>query len=44
MLSGIPRELGGAMIAFMLIFVATSRFSYRGVPSTSQYIPETSLQ
>jgi simple sugar transport system permease protein len=29
MLSGIPRELGGALIAFMLIFVATSRFSYR---------------
>src|SRR5262245_1282128 len=27
MLSGIPRELGGALIAFMLIFVATNRFS-----------------
>jgi general nucleoside transport system permease protein len=26
--SGIPRELGGALIAFMLIFVATNRFSY----------------
>jgi general nucleoside transport system permease protein len=25
--SGIPRELGGALIAFMLIFIATSRFS-----------------
>ena len=25
--SGIPRELGSALIAFMLIFVATSRFS-----------------
>ena len=33
MLSGIPRELGGALIAFMLIFVATSRFSYRNQPS-----------
>ena len=31
MLSGIPRELGGALIAFMLIFVATSRFSYPAV-------------
>jgi general nucleoside transport system permease protein len=27
--SGIPRELGSALIAFMLIFVATSRFSDR---------------
>ena len=25
--SGIPRELGSALIAFMLIFVATNRFS-----------------
>jgi len=25
--SGIPRELGGALIAFMLIFIATNRFS-----------------
>lgn len=42
MLSGIPRELGGALIAFMLIFVATSRFSYRNRPNTSQYAAETS--
>jgi len=41
MLSGIPRELGGALIAFMLIFVATSRFSYRNGKSTSQYVAET---
>ena len=27
--SGIPRELGSALVAFMLIFVATSRFSDR---------------
>ena len=40
--SGIPRELGGALIAFMLIFVATSRFSYRNRPSPSQYLAETS--
>jgi general nucleoside transport system permease protein len=42
MLSGIPRELGGALIAFMLIFVATSRFSDRNGRSTSQYVAETS--
>jgi general nucleoside transport system permease protein len=41
MLSGIPRELGGALIAFMLIFVATSRFSYRNQQNTSQYAAET---
>lgn len=41
MLSGIPRELGGALIAFMLIFVATSRFSYRNAQNTSQYAAET---
>jgi general nucleoside transport system permease protein len=44
MLSGIPRELGGALIAFMLIFVATSRFSSRGAQSTSQYLTETHLR
>ena len=42
MLSGIPRELGGALIAFMLIFVTTSRFSYPYGRSTSQYVAETS--
>ena len=31
--SGIPRELGSALIAFMLIFVATNRFSNRWVDS-----------
>ena len=36
--SGIPRELGSALIAFMLIFVATSRFSDRW--SASQLAPE----
>jgi len=41
MLAGIPRELGGALIAFMLIFVATSRFSYRNGQNTSPYIAET---
>jgi hypothetical protein len=41
MLAGIPRELGGALIAFMLIFVATSRFSYRNGQNTSQYVAET---
>jgi simple sugar transport system permease protein len=39
--SGIPRELGGALIAFMLIFVATSRFSYRNGRSPSQYVAES---
>jgi simple sugar transport system permease protein len=29
MQSGIPRELGGALIAFMLLFVATHRFFYK---------------
>ncbi len=28
MQSGVPRELGGALIAFMLLFVATHRFFY----------------
>jgi simple sugar transport system permease protein len=41
MLSGIPRELGGALIAFMLIFVATSRFSYRNGRNTSQHVAES---
>ncbi len=41
MLSGIPRELGGALIAFMLIFVATSRFSYRDGRNTSHYVAES---
>ena len=40
MLSGIPRELGGALIALMLIFVATSGFSYRTGQHTSPYIIE----
>ena len=38
MLSGIPRELGGALIAFMLIFVATSRFSYRNNSAPNKYM------
>ena len=42
MLSGIPRELGGALIAFMLIFVATSHFSYRNDGHTNKYITESS--
>ncbi len=42
MLSGIPRELGGALIAFMLIFVATSRFSYRNGQNTNPYAAEKS--
>jgi simple sugar transport system permease protein len=42
MLSGIPRELGGALIAFMLIFVATNRFSYRNDGHTNKYITESS--
>jgi general nucleoside transport system permease protein len=32
--SGIPRELGSALIAFMLIFVTTNRFSWRNDQST----------
>ena len=40
MLSGIPRELGGALIAFTLVFVATTRFSNRNIPDTSQYAAE----
>jgi general nucleoside transport system permease protein len=34
--SGIPRELGGALIAFMLIFVATNRFSYYKRPEQAR--------
>lgn len=37
--SGIPRELGGALIAFMLIFIATSRLAR--LESESTKIPET---
>jgi ABC-type uncharacterized transport system permease subunit len=38
--SGIPRELGGALIAFMLIFVATNRFSYSNGWNTSKHASE----
>ena len=41
MLSGIPRELGGALIAFMLIFVATSRFSNRNGQNSGPHVAET---
>ncbi|MGE5642649.1 MAG: ABC transporter permease [Byssovorax cruenta] len=41
MLSGIPRELGGALIAFILIFVATSRFSYEDERNTDQYVAKS---
>jgi simple sugar transport system permease protein len=34
--SGIPRELGGALIAFMLIFIATNRFSDLNDGATSK--------
>ena len=42
MLSGIPRELGGALIAFMLIFVATRRFSHVNNSVPENYIAESS--
>jgi ABC-type uncharacterized transport system permease subunit len=47
--SGIPRELGSALIAFMLIFVATNRFSLINNENISKPIPgrvpsETGLQ
>jgi ABC-type uncharacterized transport system permease subunit len=38
--SGIPRELGSALIAFMLIFVATDRFSYINGRNTSKHASE----
>lgn len=38
--SGIPRELGGALIAFMLIFVATSQFLTMNGRNTRKYMPE----
>ena len=38
--SGIPRELGGALIAFILIFVATSRFVDINGRNTSKHTPE----
>ena len=38
--SGIPRELGGALIAFMLIFIATSRFIDMNGRNTGKHIPE----
>jgi general nucleoside transport system permease protein len=41
MISGIPRELGGALIAFMLLFVATNRFSYQGNRNTTDYVAGT---
>jgi simple sugar transport system permease protein len=38
--SGIPRELGSALIAFMLIFAATNRFSWMNNGNTSEPITE----
>ena len=38
--SGIPRELGGALIAFMLIFLAADRFFSMNERSKSGQIPE----
>jgi ABC-type uncharacterized transport system permease subunit len=38
--SGIPRELGSALIAFMLIFVATNRFFSSNSQNTSKPAPE----
>ena len=38
--SGIPRELGNALIAFMLIFVATNRFFSLNRGNTSKHAPE----
>jgi general nucleoside transport system permease protein len=39
--SGIPRELGSALIAFILIFVATNRFSYK--EPVQQFAPKKVL-
>ena len=38
--SGIPRELGGALIAFILIFVATHRFVDINSRNSSKHSPE----
>ena len=38
--SGIPRELGGALIAFILIFVATNRFVDLNSRNTGKHSPE----
>jgi ABC-type uncharacterized transport system permease subunit len=38
--SGIPRELGSALIAFMLVFVVTNRFSPVNHRKTQSHIPE----
>lgn len=37
--SGIPRELGGALIAFILIFAATNRFVDINGRNTSKHVP-----
>ena len=39
-LSGIPRELGGAIIAFMLIFVATNQFTYSNGRNADKNAPK----
>ena len=38
--SGIPRELGSALIAFMLVFIATNRFSPVNNRNSQSHIPE----
>jgi general nucleoside transport system permease protein len=38
--SGIPRELGSALIAFMLIFVAKNQLTYINDQNTSKSLPE----
>ena len=38
--SGIPRELGSALIAFMLIFVTTSQFSWINGWNTGKHAPK----
>jgi simple sugar transport system permease protein len=38
--SGIPRELGSALIAFMLIFVATNRFFSINGRNANKHSPE----
>jgi len=42
--SGIPRELGGALIAFILIFVATNRFFSIDGQNNSKHLPEVFTQ
>jgi general nucleoside transport system permease protein len=42
--SGIPRELGSALIAFMLLFIATDRFSPANDRNPQSHLPEISPQ